>query len=57
MSSAGLADRLGSRVLELVDVPSESREEAQLAAHVLRAPREGGAAARDAGDTCVLACS
>jgi succinyl-diaminopimelate desuccinylase len=51
MSSAGLADRLGSRVLELVNVPSESRSEAALAAHVLAVLPD----ARDAGDTCVLA--
>ena len=30
-----LAERLGARTLELVDVPSESRDEAALAAHVL----------------------
>jgi succinyl-diaminopimelate desuccinylase len=51
MSSAGLADRLGSRVLELVNVPSESRSEAALAAHMLSVLPD----ARDAGDTCVLA--
>jgi succinyl-diaminopimelate desuccinylase len=51
MSSAGLADRLGSRVLELVNVPSESRSEAALAAHVLSVLPD----ARDAGDTCILA--
>src|SRR3954454_16503277 len=48
----GLHDRLADRVLELVDVPSESREEGALAAHVLDVldGRE-----RDAGDACVLA--
>jgi succinyl-diaminopimelate desuccinylase len=51
MSSAGLADRLASRVLEIVNVPSESRSEAALAAHVLSVLPD----ARDAGDTCVLA--
>ncbi len=51
MSPAGLADRLASRVLEIVDVPSESRSEAALAAHVLSVLPD----ARDAGDTCVLA--
>jgi succinyl-diaminopimelate desuccinylase len=51
MSSAGLADRLGSRVLEIVNVPSESRSEGVLAAHVLSVLPD----ARDAGDTCVLA--
>jgi succinyl-diaminopimelate desuccinylase len=48
-----LADRLGSRVLEIVNVPSESRSEAALAAHVLDVLAPAGA--RDAGDTCVLA--
>jgi succinyl-diaminopimelate desuccinylase len=50
-----LADRLASRALELVDIPSESRNEAALAAHVLGVLREGGVDVRDAGDTCVLA--
>jgi succinyl-diaminopimelate desuccinylase len=49
------ADRLAARTLELVDVPSESRDEAGLARHVLDALRDGGVDARDAGDTCVLA--
>jgi succinyl-diaminopimelate desuccinylase len=49
--SAGLADRLASRVLEIVNVPSESRSEAALVGHVLSVLPE----ARDAGDTCVLA--
>jgi succinyl-diaminopimelate desuccinylase len=47
-----LADRLADRVLELVDVPSESRHEDALARHVLEVL---GDRARDAGDTCVLA--
>src|SRR3954471_1235257 len=50
--SDGLADRLADRVLEIVNVPSESRSEAALAAHVLEVL---GERARDAGDTCVLA--
>jgi succinyl-diaminopimelate desuccinylase len=50
-----LADRLAARTLELVDIASESREEAALAAHVLDVLRAGGVDARDAGDTCVLA--
>jgi succinyl-diaminopimelate desuccinylase len=45
------AERLAARTLELVDIASESRDEAALAAHV-RAAVPG---ARDAGDTCVLA--
>src|SRR6185503_19524392 len=50
-----LADRLAARTLELVDVPSESRDEAALAAHVLGVLSAAGVGARDAGDTCVLA--
>jgi succinyl-diaminopimelate desuccinylase len=53
MSDAGLADRLADRVLEIVDVASESGSEAALAAHVLDVL--GPAGAREAGDTCVLA--
>jgi succinyl-diaminopimelate desuccinylase len=49
------ADRLAARTLELIDVPSESRDEVALAAHVLEVLRSGGVDARDAGDTCVLA--
>jgi succinyl-diaminopimelate desuccinylase len=49
------ADRLAARTLELIDVPSESRDEAPLAAHVLDVLQSGGVDARDAGDTCVLA--
>jgi succinyl-diaminopimelate desuccinylase len=50
-----LADRLAARTLELVDRPSESRDEADLAKHVLGVLRAGGVDARDGGDTCVLA--
>ena len=50
-----LADRLAARTLELVDVPSESRSEAALSAHVLGILRDAGVPVRDAGDTCVLA--
>src|SRR3954462_7746106 len=49
------ADRLAARALELIDVPSESRDEAALAAHVLGVLEAGDVAVRDAGDTCVLA--
>ena len=42
---------LAGRTLELIDIPSESREEAALARHIL----EVVPGARDAGDTCVLA--
>lgn len=48
-------DRLAARVLELVDVPSESRDEARLAEHVLAVLRDGGVPVRDAGDTCLVA--
>ena len=50
-----LADRLASRTLELVDVPSESRDEATLAAHVHGVLRDGGVDVRDAGDSCIRA--
>ncbi len=43
---------LAARTLELVDIASESRDEAQLVRHVLEVL---GDRARDAGDTCVLA--
>src|SRR4051794_27121519 len=46
---------LAARLLELIDIPSESRDEHALAAHVLEVLRAGGVPARDAGDTCVLA--
>src|SRR3954453_17908343 len=47
------ADRLAARTLELIDVPSESRNEDALTALVLDVLRPAGA--RGAGDTCVLA--
>jgi succinyl-diaminopimelate desuccinylase len=48
-----LAERLAARTLELIDVASESRREAALAAHVAEvlAPAD----ARDLGDHCLLA--
>jgi succinyl-diaminopimelate desuccinylase len=52
------AERLGARVLEIVNVASESRAEGALAAHVLEVLEvlgEGDAGARDVGDTCVVA--
>ncbi len=55
LTDGELADRLAARTLELVDLPSESRDEARAAAHVLEVLRAGGVDARDAGDTCVLA--
>jgi succinyl-diaminopimelate desuccinylase len=50
-----LADRLASRALELVDIPSESRDEARLAAYALSVLHDGGVEARDAGDSCIVA--
>jgi acetylornithine deacetylase/succinyl-diaminopimelate desuccinylase-like protein len=55
LTDGDLADRLAARTLELVDLPSESRDEARAAAHVLEVLRAGGVPARDAGDTCVVA--
>jgi succinyl-diaminopimelate desuccinylase len=53
---AALADRLAARTLELVDVPSESRDEAALFAHVGGVLRDaGGLDVLDLGDTCLLA--
>jgi succinyl-diaminopimelate desuccinylase len=46
---SALADRLAARTLELIDIPSESRDEARLAAHVA-----GLLGATDLGDTCLL---
>jgi succinyl-diaminopimelate desuccinylase len=50
-----LAERLAARTLELVDVASESRREAALAAHVAGVLRSGGAHVDDLGDDCLLA--
>ena len=51
-----VAEALAARTLELIDVPSESRDEERLAAHVLGVLRDGGVpGARDAGDGCVVA--
>jgi succinyl-diaminopimelate desuccinylase len=47
---AVLGDRLATRTLELIDIPSESRAEARLAAHVASLLD-----ADDLGDTCLLA--
>jgi succinyl-diaminopimelate desuccinylase len=49
-----LGERLAARALELIDIPSESRDEAAIAAHVLGVLQGGGVPARDAGDTCVV---
>src|SRR3954454_23656347 len=50
-----LAERLAARTLELVDVASESRQEAGLAAHVAQVLRSGGARVDDLADDCLLA--
>ena len=50
VSDADLAERLAARTLELIDIPSESHDEARLAAHV-----GGVLGARDLGDTALLA--
>jgi succinyl-diaminopimelate desuccinylase len=52
---ATLADTLSARTLELVDVPSESRDEAALAAHVTGVLRAGGLEVLDLADACVYA--
>jgi succinyl-diaminopimelate desuccinylase len=49
------ARRLAARTLELVDIPSESRDEERLARHVQQVLAAGGVPVRDADDTCVLA--
>jgi succinyl-diaminopimelate desuccinylase len=54
-SGAVVAERLAARTLELIDIPSESRHEAELAAHVLDVLRAGGVPVHDAQDTCVVA--
>ena len=50
-----LAERLAARTLELIDIPSELRDEARLAAHVAGVLRDGGGAVQDLGVTCILA--
>ncbi len=53
--SDDLRQRLCRRTLELIDIPSESRGEAQVARHVLSVLEAAGVAVRDAGDDCVIA--
>ena len=50
-----LESRLAARTLELIDIPSESRDEARLAEHVAGVLVAAGVPVRDLGDTCVLA--
>ena len=52
---ADLADRLAARTLELIDIPSESRDEDEIARHVAAVLRDGGVGVRELGDTGVLA--
>ena len=54
LTDAELGERLAARTLELIDIPSPSRDEHALAAHVLGVLQDGGVPARDAGDTCVV---
>jgi len=53
--TTSLAERLAARTLELVDIASQSRDEARIAGHVLATLQSGGVLVRDAGDSCVLA--
>jgi len=50
VSDAELGDRLAASTLELIDIPSESRHEARIAAHVAHL-----LGAEDLGDTCIAA--
>lgn len=50
-----LSTRLSERTLELVDIPSESRDEAAIVAHLLGTLEAGGVPVRDAGDGCIVA--
>jgi succinyl-diaminopimelate desuccinylase len=50
-----LAERLARRTLELIDIASESRDEARLADHVAAVLDAGGVPVRALGDDCVLA--
>src|SRR4029078_8366420 len=50
-SAHDVGERLAARTLELIDIPSESRDEAPLAAHVAALLPD----ARDLGDTGLLA--
>jgi succinyl-diaminopimelate desuccinylase len=54
-AAMNLGARLADRTLELIDIPSESRDEAGLAAHVAEVLRAAGVRLRDLGDTCLLA--
>jgi succinyl-diaminopimelate desuccinylase len=55
MGDDELAERLAARTLELVDVPSESRDEARLFEHVAAVLDAGGVPVADLGDGCLSA--
>jgi len=55
VSDAELGERLAARTLELVDIPSESGDEAVIVARAIELLRAGGVTVRDLGDTCMLA--
>ena len=52
ISDGELGERLAARTLELVDIPSESRAEGALAAHVAELLRAGGAPAASRSSRC-----
>ncbi len=52
---ARLAERLAARTLEIVDVPSESRDESRLFDHLTQVLQAGGMEVEDAGDLCLIA--
>ena len=56
-SAAQVAERLADRTLELIDIASESRDEAGLAGHVRAVLAEHGVEVSDLGDDCLLAGS
>ena len=54
-SRAQVAERLAGRTLELIDIASESRSEAELAGHVRGVLTRHGVEVADLGDDCLLA--
>ena len=50
-----LDERLAARTLELVDIASQSNDEAHIAGHVYALLEEAGVTVRDGGDNCVIA--
>ncbi len=54
-AAAQVAERLADRTLELIDIASESRAEAALAAHVASLLTSHGVPVTDLGDDCILA--